>query len=92
MAVPRKEYEEMIASRMASEEAAERERFWMNVGTLAICLLWSVLGGAVTVAGFVTRNVELGEVLVGAGWMLAAAGNLLTLFLSRARLARKGHE
>jgi hypothetical protein len=91
MAVPRRESEEMIASRIASEEAAERERFWMNVGTLAICLLWSILGGAVTVAAFVVRDPELGGVLLSTGWMLAAAGNLLTVFLSRAWLARKGH-
>ena len=84
------DYERMIAEREAEAEAAEREgrRIWLV--TLAVCLLWSAAGAAVTMAGFVIHDEELGPVLRDSGFGLAIGGNLLTLVVARAVRERRG--
>ena len=90
MPIRRDEYERMIAEREDEERAARRteRRHWILA--LAICLGWCVAGAAVTVYGFMIEDPENGRLLVDAGWLLAAAGVLLTVVSAAAWRRRRG--
>ena len=92
MPVRRDLYEEQIAAREAEARDAEREvrRAWLLA--LGVCMVWCVLGAAVTTAGFVVHGEELGRALVDLGQVVAAVGVLGTVAHTSARLRGRGYE
>jgi hypothetical protein len=93
MPIRRPDYDRMIAER--EEEARESERaerrYW--IVALLVCFGWCVVGGAVTVLGFVlVLPRDEAMLLVDAGWGIAAAGVLLTVVVAYHRRRARGVE
>ena len=75
-------YEKMIADREHAEKEARRAdlRRWLAV--LAVCILWQIVGGAITTAGFVTVMPKDDALeLVWGGLGVAVAGTVLTILI-----------
>lgn len=80
MAIPREDYERMLAERTDAEVAARREerRYWTL--TLLVCLLWCAFGAFITGLGFaLVLDRETADVLIDSGQGIAAGGVLLTV-------------
>jgi hypothetical protein len=93
MPIRKELYEEMIAEREAAEREASRHRLWFSVRTIAICIGWQLLGGAVVVYAFHgIMPADRAHSLISAGIGLAAGGTLLTVVVRQSRLRDGGYE
>lgn len=84
-------YDKMIADREreAVEAEGESRRIWVRA--LAVCMVWCVLGAAVTAVGFTVHGEELARALIDAGQGIAIAGVLATVLYTYRKRADKGY-
>lgn len=93
MAIPREEYDRIIAERIQAEEESQREerRYWII--TLLVCMLWCAAGAFVTGLGFaLVLDPETAELLITSGQGIAAGGVLLTVSYAGYHRRKRGLE
>jgi len=87
---PNHVYEEMLATRADRAVDAARERLWIAVRTVAVCLLWQALGFAVMVWALRVHDPVNGPLAMRGGAGIATVGTLLTLVVSQLRQRKRG--
>jgi hypothetical protein len=83
-------YEKMVREREREAVEADRAKRWAAVLTIAVCLAWCALGGAVLAWGLMTYDARAGRTALQVGPELAVAGTILTLLYAYRKAEKRG--
>jgi len=83
-------YEQQMHDREAEAVDADRANRRTQILTVAVCLFWCAVGGAVMAWGVMTHDAAAGRTALSAGAQIATVGTIFTLLYVYRRAEQRG--